>query len=80
MPLLALSAGALTRLQVDAVDPTNITALASSGNTPITTGGGGLLQTGWTVADSAAAKWTPYVSATTNLPSYKNAAGTVTAL
>jgi hypothetical protein len=77
--LLSL-AGSLSQLQIDAIDASNIAALIASGNAPASVAGAAVLQTGWQITDSAMAKWTPYVSSTSGVPSYRNAAGAVVAL
>jgi len=79
--LLSLGAGAtITGLHISDLDASNITALIASGSSPAVVSGGGVLQTGWAIADSIMAKWTPYVSATSGVPSYRNGAGAVVAL
>jgi hypothetical protein len=73
-------AGSLSQLQIDAIDASNIASLIASGNAPASVAGAAVLQTGWPIADSAMARWTPYVSATSGVPSYRNAAGAAVAL
>ena len=67
-------------MHISDLDASNITALIASGSSPAVVSGGGVLQTGWAIADSIMAKWTPYVSATSGVPSYRNGAGAVVAL
>jgi len=78
--LITLANSTITHLVIDSVDPTNISALTNNFAAIGTISGAGVLSTGWAIPDANMAKWTPYVSASSGLPSYKNGAGTVVTL
>lgn len=82
---IAASPSAFTHTQLDAVDPTQITALINSANTGVfgTVGGSSLSTTGWEIPDAIAALNTPYLSSTSPNAGklcIQHTAGTVVAL